>query len=40
MILQPIVENALLHGLEDVPDGVVEVLAPRGRRGAEDMRLG
>ena len=27
MILQPIVENALLHGLEDVPDGVVEVLA-------------
>ncbi len=27
MMLQPIVENALLHGLEDVPDGVVEVVA-------------
>ena len=27
MILQPIVENAILHGLEDVPDGVVSVTA-------------
>lgn len=27
MMLQPIVENALLHGLEETPDGVVEVTA-------------
>lgn len=27
MMLQPIVENAILHGLEDVPEGVVEVAA-------------
>ena len=29
MILQPIVENAILHGLEGVPDSVIQVIAER-----------
>ena len=36
MILQPIVENAILHGLEGVPDSVIQVCAEQD---GEDLRI-
>lgn len=39
LILQPVVENAIIHGLEGVEDGLVKVTAGRAGTEGEDLRL-